>query len=155
MSSENESISARLRDTRLYYDYKQTELAKVLNVSRNVYSEYENYKRVIPLKHLNSLSNFYDLSIDYLLGLTNKKIKFNKNSIDINKISNNLSEIRKENNISMREFAKLLNVSSTLVSYYENGKILISTAACYCIAKKFNISVDYLLGKSSVKHLKK
>lgn len=51
----------------------QTELALILNISQRTYSHYERGDREIPLKILVSLADYYNVSIDYLLGRTNKK----------------------------------------------------------------------------------
>lgn len=155
MKTERMSISDRLKDTRLYYGYKQTEIADKLGICRNAYCEYEHYKRVIPIKRLNLLSNFYNLNIDYLLGLSNTKKETIITKININIVSSRISQVRTENKLNVSEFAKALNISTALVSYYESGKKLISTSVCYDIAKKFNVSVDYLLGKSDKKYIKK
>ena len=66
-------ISERLKEVRTYDLYSQSDISNILNVDRSTYACYESNKRIIPLKHLNTLSNFYNLSIDYLLGLSNKK----------------------------------------------------------------------------------
>lgn len=149
------SISARLKDTRLYYDYKQTEIANALGICRNAYCEYEHYKRIIPLKRLVMLANFYEINIDYLLGLSNVIEKVKPFELDINIIRDKLLELRTINNLSVKQFANDLNISESLVYYYDSCQRLISTATCYDIAKKYNISVDYLLGRSSSKYIKK
>ena len=63
----------RLKDLREDKDLFQKELAKILNITQQYYSEYETGKRSIPIEILIELSNFYDVSCDYILGLTNKK----------------------------------------------------------------------------------
>lgn len=60
----------RLKDLREDRDVKQKELAELLNVKQNTYSQYENGKREIPLEMLWKLADFYDVSIDYLIGRT-------------------------------------------------------------------------------------
>ncbi len=61
----------RLRDLREDKDLKQADIAKLLNVKQNTYSQYENEKREIPLALLWKLADYYDTSIDYLVGRTN------------------------------------------------------------------------------------
>jgi transcriptional regulator with XRE-family HTH domain len=57
-------------------DLTQKELAKVLNCSQQVYSNYELGQRDIPTDILIKLSAFYNVSIDYILGISdNPKIK--------------------------------------------------------------------------------
>jgi len=60
----------RIRDLREDRDLKQRQLADFLNCSQQVYSNYELGQRDIPTDVLIRLSNFYNVSVDYLLGLT-------------------------------------------------------------------------------------
>lgn len=67
----------RIRDLREDNDLKQRQLADYLNCSQQVYSNYELGQRDIPTDVLIRLADFYDVSIDYLLGQT-KNPKRNK-----------------------------------------------------------------------------
>lgn len=60
----------RIRDLREDNDLKQRQLAEFLNCSQQVYSNYELGQRDIPTEVLIKLANFYNVSIDYLLGQT-------------------------------------------------------------------------------------
>lgn len=60
----------RIRDLREDRDLKQRQLAEYLNCSQQVYSNYELGQRDIPTDVLIQLSAFYNVSVDYLLGLT-------------------------------------------------------------------------------------
>ncbi len=62
----------RLKDLREDKDIYQKEIAKLLNISQQYYSEYENGKRPIPVEYLIKLAKFYNTSIDYIVGLTNE-----------------------------------------------------------------------------------
>ena len=62
----------RLKDLREDKDIYQKEIAKLLNISQQYYSEYENGKRPIPVEYLIRLAKFYNTSIDYIVGLTNE-----------------------------------------------------------------------------------
>lgn len=61
----------RIRDLREDHDLTQKQLAKELNCSQQVYSNYELGQRDIPTDILKKLSNFYNVSIDYILEITN------------------------------------------------------------------------------------
>ena len=63
----------RLRDLREDNDLKQADIARLLNVKQNTYSQYENGKREIPISMLWTLADFYHTSIDFLVGRTNIK----------------------------------------------------------------------------------
>ena len=60
----------RIRDLREDRDLKQRQLAEYLNCSQQVYSNYELGQRDIPTDVLIKLSAFYNVSVDYILGLT-------------------------------------------------------------------------------------
>ena len=47
--------------------------SKIINVSDTLYSRYEKEKQTIPLKHLITLCNYFEVSLNYILNLTNKK----------------------------------------------------------------------------------
>lgn len=63
----------RLRDLREDNDIKQKDLASFLNIKQNTYSQYETEKREIPLSILWKLADYYNTSIDYLVGRTDTK----------------------------------------------------------------------------------
>ncbi len=60
----------RIRDLREDHDLTQKTMAEKLNCSQQVYSNYELGQRDIPTDILIRLSKFYDVSIDYLLEIT-------------------------------------------------------------------------------------
>lgn len=60
----------RLRDLREDKDLTQTDIANILKTTQQVYSRYENGINQIPVHHLITLCNFYKVSSDYILGLT-------------------------------------------------------------------------------------
>lgn len=62
-----------IRNLREDKDLKQRELAEVLHVSQNTYSQYENGVISLTAEHLIQLAEFYHVSTDYLLGLTADK----------------------------------------------------------------------------------
>ena len=61
----------RIRDLREDHDLKQKQLALYLNCSQQVYSNYELGQRDIPTEVLIQLSALYQVSTDYILGITN------------------------------------------------------------------------------------
>ena len=60
----------RIRDLREDRDLKQREVAEYLNCSQQVYSNYELGQRDVPSETLSRLSRFYNVSVDYILSLT-------------------------------------------------------------------------------------
>ncbi len=63
----------RIKDLREDHDMLQKEIASLLGISQQYYSEYENGNRTITINHLITLSKFYGTSIDYIVGLSDQK----------------------------------------------------------------------------------
>ena len=136
--------------------YSQAYIAEKLNISRSTYKEYELQNSIIPIVHLNEFCNLFHISIDYILGLTNKKSYENEKSSINKKLSGKrLKDFRKDIKLTQKELAIILNTDITLPSKYENGIYPIATSYLYTICKKYSISADYLLGKTNYpKYLK-
>ena len=66
-------MNPRLRDLRNDKQWSQTTVAEMLGMSQTGYSKYETGENDIPTSVLIKLADFYDTSIDYLLGRTNIK----------------------------------------------------------------------------------
>lgn len=66
-------VLKRIKELREDNDKTQKELANYLNIAQNTYSQYENGNRSLPLDCLVKLCKYYDVSADYLLGLSNEK----------------------------------------------------------------------------------
>lgn len=66
----------RIRDLREDKDLKQSEVAEKLYLQREVYRRYETGQREIPLNIAIQLSNLYNVSLDYIAGLTNRKERY-------------------------------------------------------------------------------
>ena len=64
---------SRIRDIREYNNLTQKDIAKIINVAQRTYSGYENGTRNIPVQAIIKLAFYYNVSVDYLLGLTNIK----------------------------------------------------------------------------------
>ena len=68
----------RLKDLREDRDIPQREIANLLNIRQNTYSQYENGQRQIPIDALILLSEFYNTSVDYILEITDQKQPYPK-----------------------------------------------------------------------------
>ena len=68
----------RLRDLREDGDLTQKKIADYLHVSQTTYSRYENGKLDIPSAALIALAEYYNVSVDYLLGLTSEQAPYKK-----------------------------------------------------------------------------
>ena len=71
----------RLKEIREDNDLLQKDVAKVLHIKQQQYSEYEIGKRLIPINYLSELADYYKVSIDYLLGKTDERKPYPKSKI--------------------------------------------------------------------------
>lgn len=61
-------ISQRIRALREKNNKKQSEIAEILNTAQTIYSRYELNKRELPIHHLKTLCEYYNVSPEYILG---------------------------------------------------------------------------------------
>lgn len=69
---------SRLKDLREDKDLKQKELSALLSIHQTTYSDYELGRLNVPIPALHTLADFYNVSVDYLLGRTNRKEPYPK-----------------------------------------------------------------------------
>lgn len=62
----------RIRDLREEHDLKQSTIAKVLGIDQSYYSKYELGKHPMTAQQIKTLALYYNVSADYILGLTNE-----------------------------------------------------------------------------------
>lgn len=67
-----ERINSLRKDRKL----KQADLAKLLHTTQEQYSRYECGDRYLPLHHLVTLAKLYDVSVDFILGLTDERTPY-------------------------------------------------------------------------------
>lgn len=139
----------RLKDIREDNDINQEKMSEILGVNRSTYSLWELGINIIPLKSLCNFADYFDFSLDYVLGLTNdRKSKSSIKGIDLKVLGNNMKLIRTKNNLSQENIAELLGVTQACITRYEKGIISISVPNLYKFAKEFKISINELCGKA-------
>lgn len=62
-----------IRDLREDHDMTQEQVAHILGTSQTMYARYERSASEMPIRHLISLAKLYNVSTDYILGLTDEK----------------------------------------------------------------------------------
>lgn len=130
------------------FNLTQEKIANILGIDRRTYNHYETSEKIIPIKHLIALSDYFNVSIDYLLGLTD--VKQYKNVLKADKIvaGIRLKEFRNENKLTQVNLASILNTTFSSIAFNEKGRNYIATPFLYTICSKYHISSDYLLGKT-------
>lgn len=150
------SMAYRLEDLRDEKDLKKKDIAKVIGVVESVYSEWENGKLSIPTKRLVQLANYFEVNIDYMLGISDKRKHIETtDEINLDLVSLRLKEIRKSLKFTMRDLADKFNTTSSAISNYENSKYLILSSFLIELCKYSKYSIDWVVGRSEQKYLEK
>ena len=140
--------SEKLRDLRENNELKQYQVANILDIYKGLYNQYEKEYEIIPIKHLNTLCNFFHVSFDYVFGFTSK-LNYDNSKVEIDPsiVSERLKEFRKEHGLTQEKLASILNMARSALANYERGRNIIATPFLYTICSKYHVSADYLLGK--------
>lgn len=139
---------SRIKDLRAKNNVSQNTIATYLDINQSTYSKFELNKATIPIEILNKLANYYHVSLDYLL-----KISDDLGSgiiwkdLDRKLVGENLKKLRKEKKLYQETLAQEIGTSHSLISEYESGKKLVLLTYGYAICKKYDISLDWLYGK--------
>ena len=128
-------------------------IAEYLGISKKTLSNYINGDAYIPLSHLNKICNYFHVSLDYLLGLTD--IENYPNNIELEElnaieIGKRLKEVRKLKKLTQEAVASSIGINKSSISRYEKGESLILTICLYTFCKNNHVSSDYIVGKNSI-----
>lgn len=138
----------KIKELREKENISQKELAAALNITRSAINQFEQQYDIIPIKRLNQIANFFNVSIDYLLGFTKIKIYNDlRHEIDIELSSFRLKAFRKERALTQVKLAQKLGISRSIIVFHESKRTIMGTPFLYTLCKKYHISADYLLGK--------
>lgn len=144
----------RIADLRLDNDYKQLDVAKILDVKHDTYSKWERGINDIPIEKSNDLANLYNVSLDYLLGLSDYSVAPERKEINHQILCERLLALRKSEQLSQEALAKLIGFHQRTYSHYEDGSRPLTTYKIFDIAVYYSISIDYLVGRTDDKEIK-
>lgn len=129
-------------------DLKQKDIAKLFNVHFSTVSGWETGKDTIPIERLIDYANHFNYSLDYLFGVTKNNKSYAPLTLDLKLIAKNLRMIRKKNNFTQEQLAKMMNTTQASYSHYENATNMIPTVFLYNLTKIYKpFSIDALLGR--------
>lgn len=147
--------ATRYEELRLDSEKSQTDIANILEVKRNTYSKWENCINDMPLEKGNVLANFYNTSMDYLLGLSNERNYIpERNDINYELFTKRILLLRKKHNLTQEKLSDKLGFTQRAYAYYENGERIPKTLKLLVMAQFYNVSSDYLLGRSDNSKIK-
>lgn len=148
-------MAVRYEDLRTNNEKRQGDIAKVLNVKTNTYSKWENEINDMPVEKANVLANYYKVTFDYLLGLSNDYIQIPKAaSVKWELFSLRLVQLRKKARLSQKQLSERLGFAQTTYSHFEVGNRRPTTLKLLIISQYFNVSSDYLIGRVDNERIK-
>ena len=135
----------RLKSIREEKELTQAKVADILHVDRSTYTGWELGRDTIPLVRLNVICRTFNVSFDYIMGLSDKPKSYEEIDVNAKVIGNNLKKFRKDKKLPQKAIFTELNTTSSTWSAYETGKVIIKTDFLYTVCKKYNLSVDKML----------
>lgn len=111
-------IGNRLKELREELKLLQKELADKLNLTQQTISLYESNKREPDFDILEKIADFFDISVDYLLGRTDIKHTISKatdnleisESTEISSISDDIKDLTPESQADLKKYIELLKI---------------------------------------------
>lgn len=141
-------ILNKVKEIRNELELSQEDIAKVLNVKRGTYASWECGSDVIPTRQIYKLAEYFKLSIDYLLEISNQgHMVYHGSDINLSGVGNNIYNLRKKNNLSQKDFAESIGINQSTLWAYEKGKTLITLSSLISLAKVYNITIDSILNR--------
>ena len=137
----------RIKEIRKDKDLTQTDIANKLGIKLFTYSKYEININIPSLEIVYNISKLFGLNIDYVIGLTETRIKTNYKSFNKVLIANNLRALRDSKKLSRQQLAMKLGVTQSCIHRYENALSNPSLPIVYKYTKIFNISFNDLCSK--------
>lgn len=150
------NFSERLKKLREERNFKQIDVCKILNLNKVTYWGYEKGKRQPDYDTLLKIANFFDVSVDYLLGkseistpphsIIRQTITIDHVNVKNEFLMQRLKQLREIHKLTQFQLAEIIGTTQTIINNYENGKETPDINIMTRLSKFFNVSVDYLLG---------
>ena len=144
-------IGQNIKDLCFNQNISVKELAKRINIQDSLLYKYINEKSLPTINNLIKIANYFDCSINFLVGLSDNPKQDNFSDIfDKNEFYLRYASLLLQNNISHYKLCKILDYSMSSLRNWKKGEIpYIDTL--YKMASNFDVSIDYLIGRSNTK----
>jgi len=138
----------RLKNLREDNELKQEEIVSRLKCKRSTYANWENGTIIVPLDIADELSIIYNVSLSYVLGLSNNRnINYKQKRIDYKFLRARLLSLKNENKHTYEIIADYIKTARSTCYRYFNGILLIPTDKLILLCELYNVDIDELSGK--------
>ena len=134
-------FSERLRALRKEKKLKQKDMAELLQCAERNYQRLEYGKTNVTATTLMFLCDYFNVSADYILGRTDCMEP-------LQTMAARIRSLREQNGLTQKNMAEILGCTPSNYQKIEYGKINIPTTTLAFLADYFNVSADYLLGRT-------
>lgn len=125
----------KLKELRKLARLSQQEVASFLGITSQAYGHYERGDRTPDPQTLKKLAEYFGVTVDYLLQSENNL---------------RLKQLRKERKLTQTDVANVLGITYQAYAHYEKGRHQPDPQSLKKLADFFDVSVDYLLGRSEI-----
>ena len=133
----------RLQDLLIENKLSRLQLSKNIGISFETLNGYFNKNFYPELSVAIKIANYFDCSLQYLMGLTDNYQTIDKNNLPFIDI---VTKLQNENNLSIKKLMKSLNISEANYYRWKNNFNKPAMYSLISIAKFFDVSIDYLVG---------
>ena len=152
-------LSKKIKNLRLQYGKTQQELANDLNISRSTLAGYESESKQPSYEMLAKIASYFDVSVDYLLGLSDDKQRNNQSGskgfffffFDDNDLQKTfvsaLKDALETQNMTVSELCEKAEIDTDTCNQYLSGEHEPSLEHLVRLSKALDVSIDYLLGQ--------
>ena len=133
----------RLQEIRNEKKVSLRDLSEKIGISHTTLLNVENGKRHLTDDDIKKLTEYFNVSSDYLLGLSHEHETIKKNR---------LYELRKERNLTLRELSDQIGIDYSALSKIEHQKRNLTDNDIRILTSFFNVSADYLLALKDEKN---
>ncbi|MCI9625693.1 MAG: helix-turn-helix transcriptional regulator [Clostridia bacterium] len=146
------NLTTRLRELRREQDMTQEALGAAIGIGKSTYQNYEQGISGAPLHRLLDLSEYLDVSLDYLSGHSDERIRVSGrlNVVALEPFSQRLRKIRKEHKMTQKAVAEQIGIIGRTYIKYEHGEIVPPIDKLIKLSDLFDITMDELAGRTDL-----
>lgn len=131
-------------------DCKKSQLPKIIGIEYDVCTKIIEYGRIPKPIILMRIADFFDISIEYLLGRTDDK--YFEKSKESKTFQERYQELKDFHHMKNYGVAKRLHIPTTYTTNWKKYNYIPSLDNLILLAEIFEVSLDYLLGRTDYKN---
>ena len=139
-----DDFQERLQELLIENDLSILQLSKSIDISFETLNGYFNKDFYPELSIAIKIANYFKCSLDYLMGLSQDFNNQEKNDLSF---CETIKKLTKEKNISIEKLMKAIDMGETNFYRWQRGNNNPAMTSIIAIAKYFDVSIDYLVGK--------